>query len=382
MQEHVTRQAVRGARTDSRQQAPPRLPAPHPVPLVSVVIPVRNERAFIACCLDSVLASDYPGDRLEILVVDGLSDDGTREILAAYASRFGAIRMLDNPKQITPAALNLGIREARGEWIVRLDAHARIAPDYISTCVARSASSGADNVGGRMRTLPRGRGVIGEAIAAALSHPFGVGNSAFRTGAEQPRWVDTVFGGCYRRDVFRRVGEFNERLARGQDLEFHLRLKRSGGRTLLVPAARCDYFARCDPGAFLKHAWTNGVWAIRPFLESDIVPIRPRHLAPLAFVLALVTGLAVWFLPLGLGPFEAARPWPFLLLALCYLAAALVSAAQLAWRRRDARLGLLLPGVFLSLHLSYGLGSWWEIFGITTGIVRRAAGRRREIRKG
>lgn len=354
------------------------------VPFASVVIPVRNERAFIACCLDSVLANNYPADRLEILVVDGLSEDGTRAILDHYASRFSTIRILDNPGKITPAALNLGIRDARGDIVVRLDAHARIAPDYISQCVAWIESSNADNVGGLMRTLPRGSGLVAEAITLALGHSFGVGNSAFRTGKAEPRWVDTVFGGCYRREVFRRVGGFNERLPRGQDMEFNLRLKRAGGRTLLVPSIRCDYFARCDLRSFLKHNWTNGVWAIRPFLESEIVPVRPRHLVPLAFVLALNVALAIGWTPLGarlpeplsLGPvslaLEGLGSWPFLLLASCYLAAALVASAQLAWRCRDARLAIVLPAIFLGLHLAYGLGSLWGLLGAAAAVARRA----------
>jgi len=353
-------------------------------PFVSVVIPVRNERALIACCLDSVLANDYPAERREILVMDGLSEDGTRAILDAYAARFPAVRILDNPNRITPAALNLGIREARGDIVVRLDAHARLAPGYISQCVAWIESSGADNVGGLMRTLPRGGGLVAEAIALALSNRFGVGNSVFRTEATEPRWVDTVFGGCYRREVFRRLGGFNERLPRGQDMEFNLRLKRAGGRTLLVPSIRCDYFARCDPRSFLKHNWTNGVWAIRPFAESEIVPVCPRHLVPLAFVLVLAMTLAVWCAPLGaLSPqprsfgamsraLQGLGSGPLLLLASCYLAAALAAAARLAWRCRDARLVLVLPAIFLGLHLAYGLGSLWGLPGATAALAWRA----------
>lgn len=387
-------------RVDQRQPA-------SKAPLVSVVIPVRNERDFIACCLDSVLANDYPAGRLEILAVDGSSDDGTRAILDAYAARCRALRVLDNPEKITPAALNRGIREARGELVVRLDAHARLAPDYISQCVAWARSSGADNVGGRMRTQPRGKGLAAEAIALALGHPFGVGNSAFRTSARisatEPRWVDTVFGGCYRREILDRVGEFNERLPRGQDLEFNLRLKRAGGRTLLVPTIRCDYFARCDPRSFLQHNWTNGVWAIRPFAASEIVPVRLRHLVPLGFVLALAAALAipaaplellplgaVWLATMPFEPFSFAAPplaleklriWPLLLLACCYLAAAVAASTQLAWRARNARLAFVLPAVFASLHLAYGLGSLWGLLQVSVAIARRAFARGGRIKK-
>ena len=364
-----------------------------PAPFVSVVVPVRNERGFVACCLDSILANDYPPERLEVLVVDGLSDDGTRAVAERYAARYPGVRVLDNPMKITPAALNLGVRAARGDVIVRCDAHARLAPDYITQCVAWIGASGADNVGGRMRTLPRGGGLGAQAVAAALGHRFGVGNSAFRTAAGEPRWVDTVFGGCYRREVFGRVGEFNERLPRGQDMEFNLRLKRAAGRTLLVPSIRCDYFARCDPRSFLAHSWTNGVWAVRPFVESEIVPVRPRHLVPLAFVLALGLAVAIWGAAHGLGlpqlravglpslGVEGLGPRPLLLLVTCYLAVALAASTQLAWRRRDAHIALVLPAVFLSLHLAYGLGSAWGVVGAAATIVRRAIASAKRINK-
>jgi hypothetical protein len=276
--------------------------------------------------------------------------------------------MIDNPKQITPAALNLGIRAARGELVARCDARSRWEPDYLSQCVSWIEASGADNVGGSVRTLPRGGGLLARSIAAALGHRFGVGDSAFRAGASEPRWVDTVFGGCYRREVFRRVGEFNERLPRGQDLEFNLRLRRMGGRSLLVPAIRCDYLARCEARPFLAHAWTNGVWAVRPFAESCVVPVRPRHLVPLGFVVALGASVAAWLASWGAAPLY--------LLGSCYLAAAAAAAVQLARRHGQGRLVWSLPAVFLSLHLAYGLGSVWGVLSVAETLARRFLTRR------
>jgi glycosyltransferase involved in cell wall biosynthesis len=327
-----------------------------------VLIPVRNEREFLARCLDSVLANDYPAGRIEILAIDGASDDGSREVLDGYAARFRRVRVLANPKKTTPAALNRGISAARGEIIVRLDAHARLAPDYISQCVHWLETSGADNVGGAMRTLPRGEGAVADAIALALSHRFGVGGSAFRTNPQKPCWTDTVFGGCYRREVFERLGGFDERLPRGQDMEFNLRLRRSGGRTLLVPSIHCDYFARTNFGAFLHHNWTNGVWAVLPFLESAVVPVRPRHLVPLGFVSTLAAVAA------------AGGAGPLLVLVSCYLTAAVITAVAVAKRERDARLALLLPAVFAGLHGAYGLGSLWGLASAVFFLAGRGLG--------
>ena len=325
-------------------------------PFVSVIIPCRNEAGYLGACLDSVLASDYP--RMEILIADGMSRDGTRELAARYAAQDARIRCLDNPRGITPAALNLALDRARGEVIVRVDAHAAIAPDYISRSVECLESSGADNVGGVMRTLTRGGGVFAEPIRIALSHWFGVGNSRFRTGAAKPCWVDTVFGGCWRREVFERVGKFNERLARGQDMEFNIRLKRAGGKILLDPAIESRYFARAAPGAFLKHNWTNGVWAVLPFGYSRQMPVKARHLAPLAFVSAL--GASAW----------PGLHWLLAAVAAPYVALSLAVSCAAAWREKNVRLAALLPVVFFGLHFAYGMGSAWGVARLAA-ILRR-----------
>ena len=317
-------------------------------PFVSVIIPCRNEVAFLPRCLDSIRASDYPAERLEIVVADGMSSDGTRELLRNDPR----VRLVDNPARITPVALNRAIAASRGSVIVRLDAHSAIAPDYISRAVEHLETSGADNVGGRMRTVARDSGVFAPAIELVLTHRFGVGNSDFRTLSEGagPKWVDTVFGGCWRRKVFERVGLFNERLVRSQDIEFNLRLRRAGGRILLAPDLRSDYFARAELGSFVRHNWSNGAWAVLPFAYSEIVPVRWRHLAPLAFVCALCASLALAW---------AGWTWPLALAAGPYLAANLLTSFFLAWRERSARLAVLLPVAFASLHLPYGAGALW-----------------------
>lgn len=333
-------------------------------PFVSVVIPCLNEARFIRDCIDSVLANDYPAERFELLLVDGGSVDGTRDMIEHEEQRRGGqVRLVNNPKGVTPAALNAGIAAARGDLILRMDAHARIDPHYISRSVDALHRFNADNVGGIMHTLPQRNTVLGRAIAAALSHRFGVGNSLFRVHSSEPRWVDTVFGGCYRREVFTRIGMFNEGLSRGQDMEFNLRLKQAGGRTLLVPDIVSYYYARGDALSFWRHNWNNGVWAILPFLYSTVVPVSARHLVPLFFVLAL-TGSALTALSAGMW-------WPFAAIVFAYLAAASIAAVDSAVRNRDARLALVMPIVFMSLHCAYGLGSLW---GTVRLIAYRTAG--------
>ena len=338
-------------------------------PLVSVIIPCRNEVHSIERCVHSVLASEYPPDRLEVIVADGMSQDGTRERVDRFVRSDRRMRRIDNPGRTTPRALNLAIAAAHGDLILRLDAHAGIAPDYIAKAVRMLESSGADCVGGAMRTLAPGAGAFAAPIRIALSHPFGVGNAHFRTShdtgeTDTPRWVDTVFGACWRREVFERIGGFDERLERSQDIEFSGRLRRAGGKILMSPEMRIDYYSRATMGDFWRQNWTNGVWAILPFAWVEGIPVRCRHLAPLVFVLALAgSGAAAAWTGIGWLAWAVAAP---------YMAANLAASVQAAWKNRDTlarrmALAFRLPVVFASLHLAYGAGSVW-------GCARLAAG--------
>lgn len=321
------------------------------MPFISIVVPCRNEARFIKRCLESILAGDYPSDRLEVIVADGLSDDGTRRIVEELQAREPRLRMVDNPKRTTPAALNRAIETSKGEIVIRMDAHACIASDYARKCVETLSSSGADNVGGIMHTVPAQKGIVARALAAAISHPFGVGNSRFRIHSTEPIWVDTVFGGCYRRDVFDRVGYFNEDLARGQDMEFNLRLRRAGGKILLDPSIESWYYSRSDMSSFLAHNWTNGVWALMPFAWSEGAPVTFRHLVPMFFAGVLLLSLSL-------------APALFLAIIALYAAAALAASFHCAVVRRDAVLVLSLPICFAALHLPYGFGSLWGALSV------------------
>jgi succinoglycan biosynthesis protein ExoA len=322
-------------------------------PFVSVIVPCRDESTYLGACLDSILDCGYPRDRMEVLVADGMSGDGTRELARGYAERDARVRCIDNPRRITPSALNRALEAARGDVIVRLDAHSTIAPGYIARAVECLETSGASNVGGVMHTVTLDHGPFAEPIRLALASRFGVGNSHFRTGAltegREPLWVDTVFGGCWPRAVFARVGRFNERLERSQDIEFNLRLRRAGGKILLTSGMESRYYARATLVSFLRHNWINGVWAVLPFAYASGMPVRWRHVVPLAFVGALGLSLLIspklpWFPVLVLGP---------------YLAASLAVSVTMAWKQCRPSLALLLPVAFASLHFPYGAGSLW-----------------------
>lgn len=335
------------------------------LPLVSVVVPCRNEAAFLSMCLDSIVSGDYPTSRLEVLVVDGMSDDGTRAIAEDFVRRYPFVRVLDNPRRITPAALNIGIAASRGELIAWMSAHNRYARDYLTQSVRHLQAYGADNVGGVLVTVPQEETLIGRAIARALGHRFGVGNSYTKIHVKEPTWFDAVFGGCYRREVFDRVGLFNEQLVRGQDMEFHIRLRKAGGRILLAPSVVSYYYARADLASFSRQNWSNGVWAILPFLHSTVMPVSWRHLAPLGLVLGLL-GSA------GLALASPAGRWLLGGLGGAYLAATLAASVHVAWRERDPRYLAVMPIVFPTLHFAYGLGSLWGVAQAAGVLLSRA----------
>lgn len=327
-------------------------------PFVSIIIPCRNEARFISACLRSILESDYPAERMEVMVADGMSTDGTRETLAEMiAASRGRVRMIDNPERVTPCALNRGIEASRGEIILRMDAHACVAKDYVSLSVETLERTGADNAGGVVIGVAQSKGWFAGAILDALRHPFGVGNSRFRIGSSEEREVDTVFGGCWRREIFSRIGMFNARLAHSQDMEFNQRLRRAGGRIVLSPRIVSYYYTRSRLAEFARHNFVNGMWAIVPFAVARSMPVRARHLAPMA----MVAGLAI-------AAFVDARL--ALTIAGAYAAVNLAASLQVAVRARTWTYAARMPVVFACLHFGYGLGSMW-------GVVKAAAIRMR-----
>ena len=333
-------------------------------PFVSVIVPCRNEAAYIGACLDSILQSRYPIDRLELLVADGRSDDGTRAIVERYAARHPQhVRLLDNPERIVPTALNRGIRAARGDVIARMDAHVAYPPEYLPALVTALRETGADNVGGPVVTRPARPGPVTQAIAIALSHPFGVGNSYFRIGGgSDRRWVDTVPFGCWPRAVFDRVGLFDEELVRNQDDEFNHRLLHRGGRVLLEPRARSIYYARASLPQLARMYYQYGYY--KPLVARKVGAIMTlRQLVPGVFVAGLLGATA-------LAPFWSPAAWCAGGIAVSY--AGLVAAcAGLAGRRHGLRCVAALAAAFMVLHVSYGSGFWR---GVWDHWVRRRSG--------
>ncbi|MFA5839209.1 MAG: glycosyltransferase family 2 protein [Candidatus Margulisiibacteriota bacterium] len=319
------------------------------LPQVTAIVLCRNEAKFITTCLDSIIANDYPKDKLEILVVDGMSTDGTREIIKEYENKFTFVKLVDNPRKITPCAFNRGIKAAKGEIVIILGGHSTYHKDYIFKSVKYLNEYKADNVGGRVEMLPRSNTLLGKAITIAFSHPFCAGNSTFRRNYKEMKWVDTVFGGCYRKTLFDKIGYFNEKLINSQDMEFNIRLKKAGGKILLHPEIVSCYYVRSDFINYCKHNFRNGFWAIYP-TKFVPIPLSWRHYVPLTFVLSLVVlgilGMVNWLAGLL-----------FLIILGLYLATSLAFSLQIAIKEKDISYLFVMPILFAAFHFGYGLGS-------------------------
>lgn len=330
------------------------------LPYVSVVMPVRNESDFIERSLSAVLAQSYPSDRMEIIIADGMSSDDTREKISAIADRTDvAITLIDNPAGTAPVALNRAIAKAKGDIVVRVDGHCEIDPEYVANCVELLMRGVADGVGGPIETIAESPQA--EAIAIAMSSKFGVGGSAFRTVRDQELEVDTVAFPGYKRDLFDRLGGFDEELVRNQDDEFNYRLRKNGGKLLLSPSLKSRYYSRSSFRSLWRQYFQYGYWKVR-VMQLHPAQMSIRQFIPFLFVtsvmslalLSVVSSIALWLLGIVVG---------------MYLLANLLASVM---SMRNGSLGSI-PRISLSfaiLHVAYGTGF---LFGLVA-FRRRWAG--------
>lgn len=313
------------------------------VPILSVIVPVRNEKGYLRATLESILA-DAPGGGLEVIVVDGMSDDGTAEEARAMAAADSRIKVLENPTRFVPRAMNLGIAAASAPFIGRIDGHCLVVPGYFEGCLARLREGSWDCVGGAWTN--EGRTQVGRAVAAATSSPIGVGSARYKTGTGGETEVDTLSFGVYRREVFDRIGTFDEAFIRNQDDELNLRLTRAGGKILLVPTLRIRYFVRDSIRMLARQYYQYGYWKWRVFRKHGRFASL-RHVAPSAFLLALAASAAsAAFLPAGKVAFG--------LVTLPYLAVILGESLRLSANHK-APAGFVALAL-MTLHFSYGSG--------------------------
>jgi len=314
------------------------------LPFVTIIMPIRNEADFIERSLGAVLSQDYPSDKLEVLIADGMSDDGTRGLIQSIARQHPDIQVtiLDNPRKIVPTGFNIALSRARGDIIIRIDGHTIVEPDYVRECVAMLASSGADNVGGKMNAVSNT--AFGASVAVATSSPFGVGGARFHY-SDKEEWVDTVYMGAWRRDVFEKIGPFDEEMVRNQDDEHNYRLRAAGGRILLSPRIRSKYYPRTSYTSLWRQYFQYGYWKVR-VMQKHPRQMRLRHFAPLALVVGLIGSGALTVI----GRRRAALAIP-MMYTFANLLASVLTARQRGWQHLR-----YLPLIFATLHLSYGTG--------------------------
>ena len=315
---------------------------------VSIVIPCRNEEKHISKCLNSLLDNSYPKSLIEIIIIDGMSEDNTREIIKKYIKKYPFIKLINNSRKIVPTALNIGIKKAIGDIIIRIDVHSTYTPNYIEKLVLWIRKSEADNVGGIWITKAGAETVIAKAIALVLSYPFGVGNPYFRIGTKEPKYVDTVPFGCYRREVFDKIGLFDEDLVRNQDDEFNLRLIKNGGKILLVPDIISYYYARDSIYKLWKLYFQYGYF--KPLVAKKVGGILTwRQIVPASFIGSLILALLLSF-------FSSVFFWLFLFILGLYTTVNFSISLIISIKKKELRLLPFLMVSFITLHFSYGFG--------------------------
>ncbi|MFH1717003.1 MAG: glycosyltransferase family 2 protein [Planctomycetota bacterium] len=327
------------------------------LPLVSIIMPVRDEAGFIERVIGSILDNDYPAEKMEILVVDGMSNDGTRETVRKLSMADSRVKLLDNPMRIVPAAMNIGLKASRGDLFIRIDGHAEVPADFISQSVrCLHEHPEAWVAGGHIETAAEN--YTGRVIAAAMRSPVGVGNARFRLG-DYEGWVDTLAFGTHHKWIVDRIGYFDEELVRNQDDEFNLRIILAGGKIWMSKSIRSTYYSRGSLRKLWQQYFQYGFWRIRT-LQKHKRPASLRQLVPLSFISSLLL--------LGLAGFLWRPFWSILVLEAVLYALGLVIGALDVGRRSGWRYAPVAPLVFAILHFAYGLGSLWG--GIRLSLLR------------
>lgn len=323
---------------------------------ISIIIPTLNEEKYIEKCLSTILKNKTSFD-FEILVVDGGSTDKTIEIIKAFQNKSEKINLLHNKNKYAPFAFNMGIKNSKGKYILILGAHTYVPDDFLQKNFETISGSDADCVGGKLKTINETK--IGKEISRALSSPFGVGSAKFRY-SNKPQYVDTVAFGCYKREVFQELGQFDEELVRGQDYEFNHRLTQSGRKIFFNPEIKTYYYSRSDLKSLFNQYYQYGRW--KPVAQRKRRQIASiRHVIPLFFIFFLIFGSLLSLL---------SRPILILFISLLglYFLTALIFSIKIS--KNNERVWLM-PVIFLIIHISYGLGYLSGLIDILKGIKKK-----------
>lgn len=325
-------------------------------PKISVVIPCFNEEKTIEALLDAIRGQSVSLEELEVIIADGFSTDKTRQLISSYAALHPElnIQIVDNEKKVIPAGLNKAIRAAEGTIIVRVDAHTIPAWDYIERSVDALSAGLGDNVGGVIDIRPGKDTWIGQSIAIATAHPLGVGDAKYRT-AKRAGEADTVAFGCYYKTTVEKVGYYNEKLYINEDYEFNTRLSALGMKIWVDPAIRTIYYSRASLWALAKQYFSYGFWKVR-MLRKFPKTLRWRQALPPLFVLGILMLLllSIFWLP---------AMWILLGIVITYVLILAIGSLRSTIKQKELRLEIGIPLAIMTMHISWGSGFWWSLFG-------------------
>lgn len=344
-------------------------------PVVSIFLPTFNEGHGIERCLDSLLGQDSPNCEIEVLAIDGGSQDNTREILERYAIRDSRVRVFTNERRRTPFAYNIGLREARGEYVCIFGGHCVASHDYFGTCLSELQARGAGACGGRVITVPASDTLQARLAAWVAGHSFGSSRKSFRTYREG--YVDTVNYGVMRRELPIEVGGYDEQLLRNQDNDVNQKISARGHAMYCTWKTHCLYWPKATIGGLLQYMRSNGFWNVVS-LKRNAASMAARHFIPFVFVLSLILASLV-------AAAGTLLPHPYRWLALMPLVAVLgshlmigfIASLEVAFREKSLS-ALLLPPLFLGVHLAYGFGTVSGFFAHPESLNSLGVGRSRQ----
>ena len=326
---------------------------------ISIIIPCLNEEKYIKNCIESIVNANI--DSFELILIDGGSRDRTLEIIKTYQERYSTIKLLHNPKQFTPISMNMGIKASRGDYIFIISAHALYQHDYFSLLVKEIKRLDANCVGGVLNTKVKNSNPKSNSIKKILTHRFGVGDADFRTGGDEVKEVDTVAFGCYTKATFERFGLYDEKLIRNQDIELNKRIVNGGGKIYLIPNVKATYYARENFTDLAKNNFNNGKWnLLTAYYTKTLNSLSLRHFIPLIFILSLI-------FPLLLSPIYINFIWIGALSLGSYLALVIILSLKLEEKNSNF---FYLVVSFLTLHFSYGLGSFVGLFSVIIKYIK------------
>jgi succinoglycan biosynthesis protein ExoA len=315
---------------------------------VSVIVPCYNEEDSITELLQAVYVQSYPREDLQVIISDGMSTDGTRAAIRAFSKEHPdlMIQVIDNPTQTIPAGLNKAILAARGDYIVRLDAHSNPDPEYISYSIQALEKGLGVNVGGVISIQAADQSWIARSIALAAGHPLGVGDAKYRIGSDAGE-VDTIAFGAFRSSLIDEIGLFDETLLTNEDYEFNVRIRKSGRKIWLDPNIKATYIARKSLGALAAQYWRYGFWKARMLLRYPET-IRWRQVAGFFVLSWILLGLLAIWLPIA--------RWLLIAEAVIYGSALLISGLSVAYKNQSIMLGIGVPIAIATMHFSWGSG--------------------------